>query len=281
MHVSTLDSLLLSLLQVTSNDWAAQSEVFEQIFFVFLTLGTLVGVVVVSYTLYNVWKYRDTGDRSAGSTFDPPRLGELPTGQQSGKGKKLFLSFGLSAVVVISLVVYSYGLLLYVEQGPTEEVETEMEVEVVGHQYFWEFIYPNGESTSDELVVPANTRVELKVTSNDVWHNFGAPDLRIKSDAIPGEYSHTWFAVQEPGEYVINCYELCGAGHSGMKGTLTVMQEDEYQNWHQKQFESNSPAQVTVDEQSLGDESTNADESDTETDESPERISGGVGVTVA
>ncbi|ERH04711.1 MAG: heme/copper-type cytochrome/quinol oxidase, subunit 2, partial [Halorubrum sp. J07HR59] len=113
-------------------------------------------------------------------------------------------------------------------------------------QYFWEFIYPNGESTSDELVVPADTRVELKVTSNDVWHNFGAPDLRIKSDAIPGEYSHTWFAVKEPGEYLINCYELCGAGHSNMKGTLTVMEENEYRSWHAEEFSS---VEQSVDEQ--------------------------------
>jgi cytochrome c oxidase, subunit II len=280
VHTSILYSLLLSPLQVTSNDWAAQSEVFEQIFFVFLTLGTLVGVVVVSYTLYNVWKYRDTGDHPDGSTFDPPRLGELPTGQQSGKGKKLFLSFGLSAVVVISLVVYSYGLLLYVEQGPTEEVETEIEVEVVGHQYFWEFIYPNGESTSDQLVVPANTRVELKVTSNDVWHNFGAPDLRIKSDAIPGEYSHTWFAVEEPGEYMINCYELCGAGHSGMKGTLTVMEEGEYKSWHQNEFESNSQTQTSVDEEAAADEQAGTDDQDAGADQSTERVRG-VGVIAA
>lgn len=221
------------LLQAAGGDWTPQSEVFEEIFFVFLTLGTLVGVVVISYTLYNAYKYRDTGTSADDKkSFDPPVLGELPTGQQSGKGKKLFLSFGLSAVVVISLVVYSYGLLLYVESGPSEDVEAEMEVEVEGYQFAWDYIYPNGHEATNELRVPKDTVIRLQVTSRDVWHNFGTPELRAKADAIPGEYQDTWFIAEETGEYRVECYELCGPGHSQMKGTIVVMEQEEFNDWY-------------------------------------------------
>jgi len=210
----------------------AQADVFEEIFFVFLALGTLVGIVVVSYTLYNAYKYRETGD-GARKDFDPPVVGELPTGQQSGKGKKLFLSFGLSAVLVISLVVYSYGLLLYVEDGPAEDAEEQIEIQVEGYQFGWAFIYPNGHEVQSELRVPADTRIQLQVTSRDVWHNFGVQELRIKSDAIPGQQSETWFVAEEPGNYTAECFELCGSGHAAMKGEVIVMEEKEFQEWYE------------------------------------------------
>ena len=229
-------------LQVTSDDWRAQAEVFDELFFVFLALGTLVGIVVVGYTLLNAYKSRATGETPA--DFDAPTLGELPVGQQSKKSKKLFLSFGLSAVLVISLVTYSYALLLFVEEGSNNEVDNsnldELEVEVVGHQFYWEFIYPSGKSvqafSSDEgstpFRVPAGDMVRLSVTSNDVWHNFGVPELRVKSDAIPGEYSHTWFVAEDPGaEHTIRCYELCGSGHSNMNANMMVMENDEFYDW--------------------------------------------------
>lgn len=219
------------------DDWTAQAEVFEEIFTVFLGLGTLVGIVVVSYVLYNGYKYRDGDVRAAnggGESDDRPVLGELPTGAGKG-GRKLFLSFGISAVIVISLVVYAYGLLVYVEEGPSSEVESEMHVEVTGYQFGWEFEYENGATTQDELRVPEGTVVELSVTSRDVWHTFGVTDLRIKSDAIPGQTSHTWFTSGEAGEtYLIECFELCGAGHSQMEGEVVVMDEAEFEEWYEE-----------------------------------------------
>lgn len=233
-----IESLLLAQ---ASGGVRAQAEVFNEIFTVFLGLGTLVGVVVVSYTLYNAYKYRDRGEVS--EKEDVPVLGELPTGQGGPKAKKLFLSFGLSAIIVISLVVYAYGLLLYVEEGPSEQnVESDMDVTVVGYQFGWEFQYPNGATTQNTLRVPQDAVIRLDVTSRDVWHNFGAPELRIKSDAIPGQTSETWFSTQgedlsqgETVSYQVKCYELCGSGHSYMDGKIIVMNESDFNDWYESQ----------------------------------------------
>ncbi|OAQ54823.1 cytochrome c oxidase subunit II [Natrinema mahii] len=208
-------------------------DVFENIFLVFLGLGTLVGIVVVAYTLYNAYKYRDTGE-PAGDDEDLPSVGELPTGGKGGK--KLFLSFGISAVIVISLVIWTYGMLLYVEDPGTDGAQDSIEVEVTGDGFAWFYEYDTGIEATSTLRVPAGERVWLQVTSGDVWHNFGIPDQRVKADAIPGEYDETWFQADEPGKSEIECFELCGEYHTSMVGTLDVMPEDEFDQWMDDQL---------------------------------------------
>jgi cytochrome c oxidase subunit 2 len=214
-------------------DWIAQAgliprgtrtAVFGRIFEVFLLLGTLVGVVVVAYMVYNAYKYREGASHD--HDFDPPQLGELPGG--SGGGRKLFTSFALSTVIVVSLVAWTYGTLLYVEDPPSPE----MEVEVDGYRFGWEFTYPNGHQTDGVLRVPRDEVIRLRVTSSDVFHNFGVPELRVKSDAVPGQTTTTWFEAEETGNYTAQCYELCGSGHSYMTATVVVMEPDEYDEWY-------------------------------------------------
>jgi len=240
------------LLQLASESWRAQAEVFSEIFLVFLAIGTTVGVVVITYTLHHVYKYRESG--SEDEEFDAPQLGELPTGQQKGKSKKLFLSFGLSAIIVISVVVYSYTLLLYVEQGPDSEIETEgnaaeaLDIQVTGIQWIWPFEYPNGQTSVNEMVVPAGEDqvIRLHVTSDDVWHTFGVTELRVKADSIPGETDTTWFIAGDPGTYTIECFELCGSGHSQMVGEINVTEQDKFNEWYEGSYEgqTNSVAEV-------------------------------------
>jgi cytochrome c oxidase subunit 2 len=204
-------------------------EVFNQIFQVFLILGTLVGVVVVLYTLQYVYRYRASREGAEEDDGDHPTLGELPSG--GGKGRKLLLSFGLSTIIVVSLIFWTYGSLLYVESGPPEDAEDALEVEVTGYQFAWQFTYPNG-ANSSTLRVPEDRAIQLRVTSRDVFHNFGVPALHIKADAIPGQYTDTWFVARETGSYEAQCYEICGAGHSFMTAQVEVMEPDAFEEWY-------------------------------------------------
>ena len=246
----------------------SQADVFGQLYLIFLVLGTIVGTIVISYTVYNAYKYRTSGDAEGRYDVDEeelaetdeydvarPRSGEIPTGQGKGGGKKLFMSFGMSAVLVLGLIIYSYSLLLYVEDTGENE-EDAIEVDVEGYQFGWDYTYfedetDNGENvlTSDDynatelhpeadsnaLVVPAGTVVQLDVTSRDVWHNYGIPEFRAKTDAIPDETTNTWFEADEPGLYEANCYELCGQGHSNMKGDVVVVEQQEFADWYTAQ----------------------------------------------
>ena len=203
-------------------------DVFRDIFWVFLVLSTLVGVVVISYMLYNAYKYRDGSEQPADEAFDPPKLGELPQG--GGGGKKLFVSFALSAIIVVSLIVWTYGTLLYVEGAPAQEPEP-LEIQVEAYQFDFAFTYPNGHR-ADDLRVPKGQMVKLKVTSSDVFHTFGAPGLRVKADAIPGQTTESWFIAEETGTYRAACYELCGVGHSYMTSKVIVMEPDAFEQWY-------------------------------------------------
>lgn len=213
--------------------WRGQADVFEDIFLVFMVIGTLVGVIVVAYMFYNAYKYRD-GAATPETTFEPPTVGELPTGGKGGK--KLFLSFAISAIIVISLVAWTYTALLYVEQGAQQEIETEYDVKIEASQFSWTATYPNGETESTferdsdtAIVIPEDAMVGLEVSSTDVWHTFGVSELRLKVDAIPGQEAESWLLVEEQGTYTIECFELCGAGHSSMDGTLEVIDQDEFE----------------------------------------------------
>ncbi|QLH79944.1 cytochrome c oxidase subunit II [Halosimplex rubrum] len=221
----------------------APAEVFESIFVAFLGLGTLVGVVVISYTLYNAYKYRYREDEDPAPDADRPEVGELPEG--GGKGKKLFLSFGISAFIVLSLVIWTYASLLYVEGKPTEVQQNGgdvMTVAVDGFRFGWQFTYPNGAQAST-LRVPTDTVVNLSVTSQDVFHNFGIPELRAKADAIPGQTTNAWFVAEEPGRYQANCYEICGEGHSGMTAQVEAMNESAFDEWYATTEPANASAE--------------------------------------
>lgn len=261
-----IDALVLAH-QVPEN-WRAQAEIFSEIFFVFLAIGTVVGIVVVAYTLYHAYKYRERGAGADEEGFEAPTLGELPRGQEGGKSRKLFLSFGLSAIIVISLVVYSYGLLLYVEQGPSSDVEQEgseaQEINVTGYQFGWEFEYENGHTEQNTLRVPQGEDqvIRLDVTSRDVWHAFGVTELRLKADAIPGQTDTTWFLADQEGTYQVECFELCGVGHSQMTGEIIVMPEDEYQEWYEENAAGGGDDEES--EGANGDDESPADETDDE-----------------
>jgi cytochrome c oxidase subunit 2 len=207
-------------------------EVFDAIFTVFLVLGTVVGVIVIGYMLYNGYKYREGAEHEEvkKADGDRPTLGELPTG--GGGGRKLFLSFILSTIVVVSLVLWTYATLLYVEGGAMAQPQDPVDVEVVGIQFGWKFTYENGHEEFGTLRVPEDRAIRLNVTSEDVFHNFGAPGLRVKTDAIPGQRTTTWFIGDETGTYQAKCYELCGVGHSSMNADIVVMEPDAYEEWY-------------------------------------------------
>ncbi|WP_435360773.1 cytochrome c oxidase subunit II [Haloarchaeobius sp. DFWS5] len=217
-------------------------EIFDEIFIVFLALGTLVGVVVLGYMVWNAYKYRDHEGRGERDEYEEgrPILGEVPTG--GGHGRKLLLSFSISAIIVLSLILWTYTALLFVESPPTAaaspsdpDAAEEMRVNVTGYQFGWKFEYENGVTTDGTLRVPADQRVRLVVTSSDVFHNFGVPALRTKTDAIPGQTTETWFGPVETGTYQAVCYELCGAGHSYMTGEVVVMEPEAFEQWYANQ----------------------------------------------
>jgi cytochrome c oxidase subunit 2 len=107
-------------------------------------------------------------------------------------------------------------------------------IDINGHQFYWDFVYPGPHAHTDRYVfrVPANETVVLDVTSKDVFHDFGIIPFKIKTDAIPGRTNTIWFEPYKTGNYLIQCFELCGSGHYYMNATLTVMTIPDFQAWY-------------------------------------------------
>jgi len=97
--------------------------------------------------------------------------------------------------------------------------------------------------TSGELHVPVNRPMVAELSSKDVIHDYFVPAMRIGGDAIPGSLIPIWFTPVKTGSYEVICAQLCGLGHSGMKGTLVVDTPQDYQAWLKERAELSGGAQ--------------------------------------
>src|SRR5262249_54893643 len=95
----------------------------------------------------------------------------------------------------------------------------------------WEFAYQEGAHSAAALIVPARRPIQLIMSSRDVIHSFYVPDFRIKQDVIPGRYTTVWFQSNAPGRHAILCAELCGTGHSTMRGEVIVLDPADFARW--------------------------------------------------
>jgi len=109
---------------------------------------------------------------------------------------------------------------------------TDFDVFVTAKQFNWQVTYPETDQVFlDEMHVPVNRVVRVHLRSQDVIHSFFVPQFRMKQDVVPGREIVQWFEVTKPGKYELPCAELCGFGHSGMRGWIYVHTPDEYAKW--------------------------------------------------
>jgi cytochrome c oxidase subunit 2 len=107
-------------------------------------------------------------------------------------------------------------------------------------------------TTLNQLYLPVNKPIIVRLRSKDVIHSFGVPEFRVKQDAIPGLTIPIWFVpnvttaemrtrLGKPEfEYEIACAQLCGLGHARMRGFVTVQTAEEFQKWMAEQVAAQS-----------------------------------------
>lgn len=137
----------------------------------------------------------------------------------------------LFAAVPLALFLTLWGLGLARSAAGRSAPADALDVRITAREWTWSFRYPGGRSTDSRLVVPVNRPVRLLVTSRDVIHGFAVPALRAQAHAVPGRTATTWFEAREPGTYPIFCTELCGAGHSAMRGEVLALGPTDYAAW--------------------------------------------------
>lgn len=119
-----------------------------------------------------------------------------------------------------------------------------LKVEVVAHQFWWEYNYPDlGVTTANELHIPAGKPVYLTLKGVDVIHSFWVPRLAGKQDVVPGHVNHMTIEADAPGMFKGQCTEFCGLSHANMR--LRVYAEDpaDFDTWvAEQQREAKEPA---------------------------------------
>jgi len=114
--------------------------------------------------------------------------------------------------------------------------EGALRVEVIGHQWWWEYRYPTlGLTAANELHLPVGTPVQLEMTSGDVIHSFWIPALGGKRDLLQGRTNRIAFRADSAGEYWGQCAEFCGTSHANMRLRAIVESDSGFQRWVDRQ----------------------------------------------
>ena len=74
----------------------------------------------------------------------------------------------------------------------------------------------------DTLTVNVGDTVVINLTSSDVPHGFSLSDFGISETITPGKTKTVEFVADQAGTFSFTCSVVCGAGHSGMRGSLVV-----------------------------------------------------------
>jgi cytochrome c oxidase subunit 2 len=185
-----------------------------------------------------------------------------PVASHSGmRGRwSTWIEGGVLAAEIVLLAFFSIPVWsARVDAFPAERQSTV--VRVVAEQFAWNVHYPGADgrfgrtdvsllgptnplgldrndpaakddvTTINQLNLPVDKPVIVYLSSKDMVHSFGLPQMRVKQDAVPGIAQPVWFTPTQTGEWEIACSQLCGLGHYRMRGFYTIQTQAEFDAW--------------------------------------------------
>jgi cytochrome c oxidase subunit II len=185
-----------------------------------LVLGILVAVVVELILIGTAIKYR----RRIGDHLPPQIHGNT------------LIEVGWTAAPVIILAFILAPTIKTIFETQAKAPTGSMDVDVVGHQFWWEFRYPEASVvTANELHLPIGRTANLVLQSEDVIHSFWIPALGGKRDAFPGHTNYIWMTPNTPGTFPGQCYQLCGYSHANMRERAVIQTQADFDAWIREQ----------------------------------------------
>lgn len=231
-------SLLLAAAGPTSQNLSVfdpvspPAEEIRQLFILVLAITGAIFVIVEGVLLYSLFKFRRT---SASDTTEPPQVyGSMP----------IEIAWTAApALVVFILILVLIRSELNIRKNPSPTETGALRVTVIGHQWWWEYVYEEYDGkkldnliTANELHIPAGEPgkphpVYLTLKSVDVCHSYWVPRLSGKTDLIPGRTNQLWFQTDKPGLYLGQCAEYCGTQHANMLLRVIAEAPADFERW--------------------------------------------------
>jgi cytochrome c oxidase subunit II len=185
---------------------------------ILLWLGTFVFVFVEGILLYTMFRYRRR------SESDRPE-------HVHGNTTLEILWTAIPALILAFIAVPTVRTIFKTQAKAKADA---LQVEVVGHQWWWEFRYPQYKiTTANELYLPVGRTVNFTLRTQDVLHSFWIPQMGGKRDLIANHPNYLWFTPDSVGEQAWNgfCVEYCGASHANMRFRTFTVTPEQFAAW--------------------------------------------------
>jgi cytochrome c oxidase subunit II len=190
-------------------------------YYLILGFTSAIFVLVEALLVVFVWKYRSRG-----------RARTVEGAQVHGHTRLELMWTAIPVLILAVIAAFVFYQLPGITSAPA--AADPIHVTVEGHQFYWQFDYPNKARSIGTLHVPVGAVVDLNVVSRDVIHSWWIPELGGKIQAIPGHPNHVWFRADARGAYRGQCAELCGLYHARMTATVLVQSSQGYENYISK-----------------------------------------------
>jgi cytochrome c oxidase subunit 2 len=193
------------------------------LFKILIWLGMFVFVFVEAILLYTIFRYRRRSEQ------DRPE-------HVHGNTTLEILWTAIPALILAFIAVPTVRTIFKTQAKASANA---LQVEVIGHQWWWEFKYPQlGITTANELYLPVGRTVNFALQTKDVLHSFWIPQMGGKRDVISNHTNYLWFTPDSVGENAWNgfCAEYCGASHANMRFRMFTVTAADFDSWaaHQK-----------------------------------------------
>src|SRR6266516_1544336 len=198
-----------------------QAAKIEDIYWVLIAITGAIFVLVEGALILFIFRFRNRG-RSR--TLEGPEI--------HGATRLELIWTAVPVVILVIIAAFVLYKLPGIRNVPDASSEDPpLVIRVDGHQFYWQFTYPDGHVSIQDLHVPVNQVVRVDVHSQDVDHSWWIPELGGKFDAIPGITNHTWFKADRAGTYRGQCGEFCGVFHAEMVARVVAESQSAYEHY--------------------------------------------------
>ena len=192
-----------------------------ELFSLLIWLGIAVFIFTEIMLVYAIWKFRS-------------RPGQPRQPEQTHGNTKLEILWTVIPAVVLAVIAVPTVQTIFRTQGDARA--DALQIEVVGHQWWWEFNYPEyGIRTANEVYMPIGRTVNFHLKTHDVIHSFWIPGLGGKRDLVNNRTNYLWFTPDStaPEGEAFNgfCAEYCGTSHANMRFKAFTVTPEQFASW--------------------------------------------------